>query len=59
MSALDDLMAAAHGGPIPGGCDSCDAESRVEEVAPNVFVTSVAHDNNCPYYRVHVGRRAN
>ena len=38
---------------IPGGCSTCDAEQRLEEVAPNVWSLVVCHDDRCPVLRAH------
>ncbi|MHB8330427.1 MAG: hypothetical protein ACYDD6_12535 [Acidimicrobiales bacterium] len=44
---------------LPGGCDRCEAEQRLKQVAPGVFLLRVAHEDACPAYRAHVGREAN
>jgi hypothetical protein len=36
---------------IPGGCRECDAEQRLEEVAPNVWSLVIGHDDYCPVLR--------
>jgi hypothetical protein len=51
MADLDDLLSAIAGKRIPGGCDECDAEQRVDEVVPGCWKVTVAHDNDCPTWR--------
>lgn len=36
---------------IPGGCDQCDAEQRLEEVAPNMWSLVIGHSDGCPVLR--------
>ena len=36
---------------IPGGCPECDAEQRLEEVAPNIWSLVIGHDDDCPFWR--------
>lgn len=36
---------------ILGGCPTCDAEQRLEEVAPNMWSLIICHDDWCPFWR--------
>jgi hypothetical protein len=48
---IDNIFSAAAGQEIPGGCDKCNAEQRLEQVATNVWTLVVAHDDWCPFLR--------
>jgi hypothetical protein len=45
------FLASLAGKRIAGGCDSCDAEQRLEESAPNVWTLVVGHEDDCPFLR--------
>jgi hypothetical protein len=44
-------LTAATGIPtvIPGGCDECDAEQRIEREERGMWHITVAHDDECPF----------
>lgn len=48
---LDDLFAHVGDGPIPGGCDQCDAYQTLEKSTTGVIVMTVHHDEWCPFLR--------
>ena len=43
--------AAAKGGRIPGGCESCNAYQTCEAVEEGIWSLTVHHDDWCPLYR--------
>jgi hypothetical protein len=45
------FFASLAGKRIPGGCPDCDAEQRLEEVAPNAWSLVIGHDDDCPRWR--------
>ena len=45
------------GRELPGGCEDCSAYQTMTEVTPGVWSLTVHHDDTCPFYRAHVGRR--
>lgn len=50
-------FSALVGHKIPGGCDECDAFQTVTEESVGVWSLVVHHDDDCRFYRAHVGKR--
>ncbi len=48
---IGPFFSSLAGKRIPGGCPECDAEQRLEEVAPNVWSLVIGHDDECPVLR--------
>jgi hypothetical protein len=44
------------GREIPGGCEECNAFQTMSEVSEGVWSLVVHHDDDCRFYRAHVGR---
>jgi hypothetical protein len=45
---LANVLGAADGAEIPGGCEHCDACQTVRAVSPGLWEVDVFHDNWCP-----------
>lgn len=56
---LGRFLASLAGKRIPGGCAKCNAEQRLDEQEPGIWRLVVAHEENCPVWRVSIGRRCN
>ncbi|WP_029150098.1 hypothetical protein [Microbacterium indicum] len=48
-----DQVAAAAGFPRKGDCPDCDADSRLVETAPGVYLLEIHHDDTCPAHGKH------
>jgi hypothetical protein len=48
---LDDLHDALKGYRVSGGCADCDAYQTLEKRADGIFLLTIAHDDDCPFYR--------
>lgn len=58
MTGPDDdfirgIAARLAGASLPGGCDHCDAEQKLTEQFPGVFLLAISHDDWCPVLRRH------
>jgi len=55
---VGELLDSLDGAVIPGGCDDCDAEQRVERIRHLGRVTkiTVMHDDDCPALARKTGR---
>jgi hypothetical protein len=51
MSARPDLFDHLEEGPMPGGCNFCDAYLTAEVPFRGVYLVHVHHDDRCPVLR--------
>ena len=43
------VLGPLEGATIPGGCDKCNAEQRVEPIAAGVWRLGIYHEPGCPF----------
>jgi hypothetical protein len=53
---LRPVLGPIDGARIPGGCEDCDAYQEPVQVARNVWVLKVYHDDWCPTLKRMEGR---
>lgn len=51
MSTHSDIFDLMAEGPVPGGCDLCDAYTTAEVPTPGIYLVHVHHDDWCRVLR--------